>query len=228
MIYNIMHQCLPLSVWRSTLKEGSTHISLQSLSAGHLHILNILFKWHHTPGWKSLMALYQYPLLECSIYNFDFVEDGALSMCVIKAHRRVIELDWVCHNLTSYLSNSVDKIQRLNVLPREHLKLAFAAISAYSGLFGAGAAFWTPAPANLMDGLCKVLGELDVGSALADDALWLQSNSLAAFTRHYTVATKLDRSFIGGMLGVCIVGCLSSDIQMRLSHLVGWPKVDST
>ena len=213
MVCNVMHLFLPLTMRRSSLQQIGAHPSLARLT--HMPVLNKLFQWHHSPGWKGMMALYPYTLLECTIYDFDFSDGGVqyIHPCasVVEAHRRVIELERVCFDLTNYLSKSIAKTQRLNVLPREHVKLAFAAISAGGGLFGSGADFWTPASPTLMDRLAKVLRNNDVASAITDDALWLQGNRAVAFTRHYTVVTELDWGM--PLLALCF------NNQEMLAHL---------
>ena len=194
-IANIMHLFIP-GIMRKSDTTGS--LLLASLSPSHLDTLGKLFQWYKASGWKGLMALYPWNFLECTRYDFNFQDGMHLSIhpsaSILEAHRRVLELERTCHDLTDYLCKSITKTEAIRMFPMQHLKLALTSIMAGAGLFGSGKEFWSPAPSNLqaIDKLTKALGNVDVSSSMADDCLWLHGNRDIAFTRTYTVMTELD------------------------------------
>ena len=220
-IANITHLFIPSIMRRS----NSQHMLLVSLAPSHLQILNHLFQWHHASGWKGMMALFPWPSMECTRYDFNLPNDETAfprngnqtsihpSASVLEAHRRAIELERVTHDLTEYLCRSMSKTDCMQGFPERHLKLAFTAISAGGGLFGSGKDFWTPAPCSLQatERLIACFGNANVASALTDATLWLNRNRQAAFTRVYTVATELDWGI--PLLGLCF------QQQATLAHL---------
>ena len=187
-IAGIMGLFMPEIMRRS---DPENKLLLLELSQSHLVILQKLYKWHHEGSWKGMMALFPYPSLESSKYDFN-LQQGHPSASVLEAHRRVLELERACHDLTDYLCQSMSKIEYMNGFTEKHLKFSIAAISAGGGLFGAGEAFWTPPPSNLiaMERLTKAYSG-DVSCQMADDSLWLHKNRPAAFTRTYAVPTEL-------------------------------------
>jgi hypothetical protein len=194
-IANIMHLFIP-SIMRKS--DTGSSLLLASLAPTHLNTLNKLYQWYKASGWRGVMALYPWTFLECTRYDFTFnFEEGTIihpSASIIEAHRRVLELERVCSDLTDYLRKSFTKTEAIRMFPQQHLKLALAAITAGAGLYGTGKDFWSPAPSNnqAVERLIQALGNTDVSSSMADDCIWLHGNRDLAFTRTYTVMTELD------------------------------------
>jgi hypothetical protein len=194
-IANVMHLFMPLIMRRSDLQSN---LQLASLSPTHLSTLASLFQWHHASGWKGMMALYPWNSPECIRYDFDFTEEGAIcihpSASVFEVHRRVIELERTCHDLTDYLHRSITKNDCMRAFPEQHLKLTLVAMHAGGGQFGTGRGFWNSPPPNLqaIDRLMKVLINPDVSSEMAEDSMWMHQNREACFVRKYTVLTELE------------------------------------
>ena len=213
-IANIMHLFIP-GIMRRSDTAGS--LLLASLAPSHLDTLTKLFQWYKASGWKGLMALYPWNFLECTRYDFNFQDGMHLSIhpsaSILEAHRRVLELERACKDLTDYLCKSITKTEAIRMFPAQHLKLALASITAGAGLFGSGKDFWSPAPGNLqaVERLAQALGNMDVSSSMADDCFWLHANRGIAFTRTYTVMTELDWGI--PLLSLCFKH------QNTLSHL---------
>jgi hypothetical protein len=209
-IANIIHLYIPAIMRKS---DSGSSLLLASLAPAHLNTLNKLYQWYKASGWKGVMALYPWNFLECTRYDFNFQDGIHPSASILEAHRRVLELERACHDLTDYLCKSITKTECIRMFPMQHLKLALACITAGAGLFGVGKDYWAPAPGNFVavERITQALGNTDVSSSMADDAVWLHRNRHVAFTRHYTVATELDWGM--PLLTLCF------KFQATLAHL---------
>jgi hypothetical protein len=197
-----------------------SHVALSNLTPAHLHVLNRLYTLHHGSHWKGVMGLYPWCMLEFTTYHFDFTDGIQPCSSLLEAHRRVLELERVCKDLTVFLAGSITLPESLAVFPRNHLKQVFVAISAGGGLLGSGRAFWTPATADLpaIALLLKTLPASDLASLSTEDTAWLASHRDEAFTRHYTVATELDWG-----LQLIALACRAED---HLAHLDEQPRAE--
>ena len=212
-IFSALNLFLPPVMKRNYFQEHGAHVALSSMTQPHLQVLNKLYSLHHARLWRGIMALYPWCTLEWTKYNFLFSEGVDPSASLLEAHRRVLENERVCRDLTHYLADSISRTESLCVFSKNHLKQAFAAISAGSGIFGSGAGFWTKAPADLpaITVLLQSLAAHELTSLSTEDTTWLAAHRLAAFTRHYTVATELD-------WGVQLVA-LACRVREHLEHL---------
>ena len=215
-IVNIINLFIPSVVRHNNCGSASNPTSsnafLAPLAPAHLETLNKIYQWHHAPAWKGLMALFPWTSMECIRYDFDFQDQIHPSASVLEAHRRALQLERVCHDLTDYLCRSMSKIEHMYGFTKQHLERCKAAITAGSGLFGWGSNFWEPAPKSLqaVERITKV-NDCCADEDMAKQVKWLQENRTAAFTRSYTVTTELDWGV--PMLALCFKH------QAALAHL---------
>jgi hypothetical protein len=220
-IANIVHLFIPAVVRRTGLQNGNLAASLAFLPPDHLDTLTRIYQWHHASGWRGMMALFPWTSLECTRYDFALQDGIHPSGSLLEAHRRVLELERVCHDLTDYLCRSMSKTDCIHGFSEQHLRHSLAVITAGGGLFGAGKDFWTRAPGSLqaIGRITKALGAADRSSCMASDAKWLSEHRKSAFHRTYTVTDELTWGM--PLLTLCY------KYQATLAHLDEKDKADS-
>ena len=166
--------------------------------AGQSPSLAAIAQWFRAPNWTGLYSLYPFHNLETTDYNLHLPPDCQevpMHASVLEAHRRALELERACQDLTDYLCQSFAKTDCLHAFSEQHVRNARAALAAGGGLFGSGKDFWASPPPGLSTGLARISQRLDKASSgessLADDAKWLREHRKSAFHRAYTVVDEL-------------------------------------